>query len=251
MAARTDLGCARKNNEDAYQVERAHNLYVLSDGLGGQANGEVASAMAVETVVAYCVAAEKNRAAPLATGPLPDFSDRTKHLLSAVTIANRKIFDFTKSDPLLQGMGATIVAAWIDGRQMSLVHVGDSRAYLLRGDTFRQLTADHSLVAEQVRRGILTPQQAETSELQSVLLRALGTAEQVEADADEHSLLDGDTVLLCSDGLTRMVADAEIAGVLMTDEPVQSTADRLVDLANNHGGADNISVIVVRLRASS
>ena len=129
---------------------------------------------------------------------------------------------------------------------MSLVHVGDSRIYLLRGGSIEQLTADHSLVAEHVRRGTMTPQEAETSNLQNILVRALGTQEHVEVDADEQMLIDGDTVLLCSDGLTHMVSDLEIASILSTVEPAQASSDRLIQLANDNGGQDNVTVIVIR-----
>jgi serine/threonine protein phosphatase PrpC len=128
--------------------------------------------------------------------------------------------------------------------------VGDSRAYLLRAGSLEQLTADHSLVAEHVRRGIMTPQEAETSQLQSVLVKALGVDAQVEPDADERMLLEGDVLLLCSDGLTRMVTDPEIASTLLTVEPAQAAANRLVELANDYGGEDNVTVIVVRFEAS-
>ncbi len=125
--------------------------------------------------------------------------------------------------------------------------MGDSRAYLLRAGSLDQLTADHSLVAEKVRIGILTPQEADASELQSVLTRAVGTSASVEVDTDEQMLLVGDSVLLCSDGLTRMVTDPEIASTLLTSTSAQEAADRLVDLANENGGADNVSVIVLRI----
>ena len=144
-------------------------------------------------------------------------------------------------------MGATIVAAWIEGQRLSLAHVGDSRAYLLRAGSLAQLTADHSLVAEKVRIGILTPQEADWSELQSVLTRAVGTNATVEVDADEQMLLAGDALLLCSDGLTRMVTDPEIASTLLTTTSAQAAADRLVELANENGGVDNVSVIIVRI----
>ena len=244
--AHSDVGRVRQNNEDAYRIEPALDLYVLSDGVGGEEQGEVASALAVETIVRHCLEAENNHATPLFVEPRPDISERTNRLASAVTLANRKIFDSASSHPDRNRMGATIVAAWMQGQRLSLVHVGDSRAYLLRAGSLEQLTADHSLVAEQVRRGVLTPQEAETSQLQSVLIRALGTAEQVEVDADEHVLLDNDTLLLCSDGLTRMVTDPEIASTLLTVEPAQAAADRLVDLANDYGGDDNVTAIVVR-----
>jgi len=251
VGAQTHVGRARQNNEDAYKIDEALNLYVLSDGIGGEEQGEVASAMAVETVVGHCLEAENHHAAALFIEPRPDVSERTNRLASAVTLANRKIFESASSDPERRRMGATLVAVWLQGERVSLVHVGDSRAYLLRGGSLDQLTADHSLVAEQVRRGVLTPQEAETSQLQSVLIRALGSEERVEVDVDEHILLEGDTLLLCSDGLTRMVCDPEIASTLMTVELAQDAAERLVDLANEYGGLDNVAVIVVRALADS
>ena len=136
------------------------------------------------------------------------------------------------------------MAAWLKNGRLSLAHVGDSRAYLLRGGALEQLTADHSLVAENVRRGIMTPQEAETSNLQSVLIRALGSSAEVQVDVSEHALLEGDMLVLCSDGLTRMVTDPEIASTITTVEPAQAAANRLIELANEYGGADNVTVIV-------
>ena len=245
--ARTDLGRVRKNNEDCFEIEAALNLYVLSDGMGGEAHGEVASKLAVETVMSHCQQAENSRATPTFGESKPDVSERTNRLASAIHLANRKVFETASSNPGHKGMGATIVAAWIDGQRLSLAHVGDSRVYLLRAGSLDQLTADHSLVAEKVRIGILTPQEADASELQSVLTRAVGTGENVEVDADEQMLIAGDSVLLCSDGLSRMVTDPEIASILLTSISAQNAADRLVDLANENGGVDNVSVIVLRV----
>ncbi len=142
-------------------------------------------------------------------------------------------------------MGATVLAVWLDGQRLSLVNVGDTRAYLLRAGALQQLTADHSLAAERARRGFLTQKQADASALQNVLLRALGAAEEVEVDADEHLLKDGDAVLLCTDGLTRMVTRPEIASTLITCRSAQAAADRLVALASDRGGGDNVTVVVL------
>jgi protein phosphatase len=245
-SARTDVGRVRKNNEDAFRIEPELDLYVLSDGMGGQAHGEVASAMAIETIAEHCRASRSDPDMTLYGSSRPDLCPRTNRLISAVRMANRKILDAATRNPVHEGMGATVVAAWLDDRRMSLVHVGDSRAYLLRGGSLEQLTADHSLVAEHVRRGTMTRQEAESSQLQNILVRALGTQDQVEVDADEQMLLAGDTVLLCSDGLTHMASDPEIASVLVTVEPSQAAADRLVELANANGGNDNVTVIVIR-----
>lgn len=236
----------RQNNEDAFRMDPELALYVLSDGMGGQAHGEVASAMTIETIVDHCRESRKDPDITLFGSGRPDLCDRTNRLSSAVRLANRRIFDAATRNAAQDGMGATVVAVWLDDRRMSLVHVGDSRIYLLRGGSLEQLTADHSLVAEHVRRGTMTRQEAETSRLQNILVRALGTQEHVEVDADEQMLIDGDTVLLCSDGLTHMVSDPEIASVLSTVEPAQAAVDRLIELANENGGEDNVTVIVIR-----
>ena len=249
--ARTDLGRVRKNNEDCYAIDPSLQLYVLSDGMGGEAHGEVASNLAVQTIVTHCRQSENSRATPIFGESSPDVSERTNRLASAIHLANRKVFETAASNAEQRGMGATIVAAWIDAQRLSLAHVGDSRAYLLRGGSLDQVTADHSLVAEKVRVGILTPQEADASEMQSVLTRAVGTNSTVEVDTDEQALVVGDFVLLCSDGLTRMVTDPEIASTLLTSASAQEAADRLVDLANENGGVDNVSVIVLRVDEQS
>lgn len=247
----THVGRVRSNNEDAYRVVAPLNLFVLSDGMGGEAHGEVASALAVETVSSHCTEAESDPSATFFGTRRADLSEKTNRLASAVQLANHKILESAAENPKQRGMGATVTALWLDGTRMSVAHVGDSRAYLLRTGALEQLTRDHSLVAEQVRRGILTPQQADRSENQSVLIRALGTQEDVEVDADEFGLMDGDTVLLCSDGLTRMVTDPEIASTLLMQPDAQSAADRLIALANENGGEDNVTVVVVNLRPES
>lgn len=247
----TDIGRMRANNEDCFRIVAPMSLFVLSDGMGGEAHGEIASALAVETVVKHCVEAQNNPAAPVFGGTQPGWSDKTKRLSSAVYLANRKIFESSEEHPEQKGMGATLTAAWIDGPRLSIAHVGDSRAYLLRSGGLQQLTSDHSLVAEQVRQGILTAAQAENSDMQSVLLRALGSQQQVEVDADEHMLFPHDIVLLCSDGLTRMVTEPEIAGTLQVETNPEQAATRLIALANDAGGTDNITVLVIRLDTES
>jgi serine/threonine protein phosphatase PrpC len=247
----TNVGRVRANNEDCFRVVEALNLFVLSDGMGGEAHGEIASALAVETVVKHCLETE-NDPAMTVFGDMPaGWSEKTKRLSSAVHLANKSIYDSAQQHSEQHGMGATLTAAWIDGAKLSIAHVGDSRAYLLRSGTLQQLTNDHSLVAEQVRRGILTPAEAEKSEMQSVLLRALGAHTEIEVDAEEHTLFGRDVLLLCSDGLTRMVTEPEIAGTLQAEPDPTKAAERLVELANDQGGADNITVVVVRASSES
>jgi len=243
----TDVGRVRTNNEDCYRIVAPQNLFVLSDGMGGEAHGEVASALAVETVVKHCLDAEANPASLVLGEMQPGWCAKTKRLSTAVHLANENIFKSAEENPERHGMGATLTAAWIDGTKLSIAHVGDSRAYLLRSGSLLQLTRDHSLVAEQVRRGILTAAEAEESEMQSVLLRALGAQPEIEVDAEEHILFPRDVLLLCCDGLTRMVTEPEIAGTLQAETNPTRAAEKLIALANERGGLDNITVIVVRL----
>jgi PPM family protein phosphatase len=247
----TDVGRVRSNNEDCFRIVSPLQLYVLSDGMGGEAHGEIASALAVETVVKHCIEAQDNPAAPFFGKTENAWSARTKRLSSALYLANKRIFESAAAHEEQRGMGATLTAAWIDGMRLSIAHVGDSRAYLLRSGSLLQLTTDHSLVAEQVRRGILTSAEAERSDMQSVLLRALGANADIESEIGEHQLFPRDILLLCSDGLTRMVTEPEIAGTLQVESEPQRGAAKLVELANDAGGADNITVIVIRLEAES
>ena len=242
----TDVGRVRTNNEDSFRILEAQHLFVLSDGMGGEAHGEVASSLAVETIAKYCAAVNDNSRGTAAAASIGSWAEKTKRLQSAVSLANNKIYQSAQNNPEQRGMGATVTAAWFDNGRLSIAHVGDSRAYLLRGGTLQQLTNDHSLVAEQVRRGLLTPQEAETSEMQSVLLRALGAHPQVDVDVDEVGIFPRDVLLLCSDGLTRMVTEPEIAGSLQAETDPASAARKLIELANERGGVDNVTVIVAR-----
>jgi PPM family protein phosphatase len=243
----SDVGRVRTNNEDSFRIVEALNLFILSDGMGGEAHGEVASAMAVDVINRYCESdKEDSGATVLDEAPSSNISSRTRRLKGAVAQANFQIFQAAQKNPEQRGMGATITALWLKDTLLSIAHVGDSRAYLLRNGNLQQLTNDHSLVAEQVRRGLITPQQAEESEMQSVLLRALGAHPEVEIDTDEVEIIPRDVLLLCSDGLTRMVTEPEIAGALQAEMVPSAAAERLIALANENGGIDNVTVIVVR-----
>ena len=245
FGARTDTGRVRENNEDSYRVAPEINLFVLSDGMGGQASGEVASRLAAEAIIAHCREATENPSLALAGAPVEGVSDTSNRLASAIREANRIVHDEANKDDTRHGMGATVVAVWIAEGRMSVAHVGDSRIYRLRAGEFEQLTQDHSFVAEQVRRGLITEQEARESKMQSVLLRALGIEPEVEVALDEQLMMDGDVVLLCSDGLTRELSDEQIAGVLGESKIAKEAADRLVDLANQAGGGDNVTAIVI------
>jgi protein phosphatase len=243
----TDIGRVRTNNEDACRVVSDLQLFIISDGMGGESHGEVASAIAGDAIVAYCSASSESFLPSAEAPSRPDLSENTNRLADAVRLANLRIYEASLGDPELRGMGATVVAAWLEGARLSLVYVGDSRAYLFRAGMLKQLTSDHTLVAEQVRRGIIKPEEAQLSKMQNILIRALGVQETTEPDAIEFVLLSDDVVLLCTDGLTRMVEDSEIAKVLLESSDAQTSADNLVALANEHGGQDNVSVIVVHI----
>jgi protein phosphatase len=211
----------------------------------------VASAIAGDAIVAYCSASSDSFLPSTEALSRSDLSENTNRLADAVRLANLRIYEASLGDPELRGMGATVVAAWLEGARLSLVYVGDSRAYLFRAGVLKQLTSDHTLVAEQVRRGIIKPEEAQLSKMQNILIRALGVQETTEPDAIEFVLLSDDVVLLCTDGLTRMVEDSEIAKVLLESSGAQTSADNLVALANEHGGQDNVSVIVVHIAGVS
>jgi protein phosphatase len=242
----SDVGRVRTNNEDSFRIVEALNLFILSDGMGGEAHGEVASAMAVDVINKFCASEKEDSGATVLDEAPSSISSQTRRLKQAVAQANFQIFQSAQKNPEQRGMGATITALWLKETLLSIAHVGDSRAYLLRNGNLQQLTNDHSLVAEQVRRGLITPQQAEESEMQSVLLRALGAHPEVEIDVDEVEIVPRDVLLLCSDGLTRMVTEPEIAGALQAETVPSASAERLIALANENGGIDNVTVIVVR-----
>jgi PPM family protein phosphatase len=247
VGSQTDIGRVRENNEDTCRVLSDLSLFIISDGMGGESHGELASQMAGDTVAEYCSGNSEDAAASRGQVPRPDLAEKTNRLADAVRLANGRIYQASLDNPHFRGMGATIVAAWLEGDRLSLVHVGDSRAYLLRSGVLKPLTADHTLVAEQVRRGLIKPEESRSSKMQNVLIRALGAQPKVELDATECTLLVNDVVLLCTDGLTRMVGDSEIAATLLESSDAQTRADRLILLANEHGGEDNVSVIVVHV----
>jgi PPM family protein phosphatase len=246
FGARSDVGCVRESNEDSYSAGPELGLFVLSDGMGGLAFGEVASRLAVETVIRNC---REGKCWRTQEDSLSGISAESGQLLSAIYAANQAIYRAAQTRGTDRQMGATIVAVRFISERMTLAHVGDSRAYRLRNGQIEQLTRDHSFVAEQVRQGRMTEQEAGQSGLQNVLTRALGIALEVDVDLTEELMLDGDTILLCSDGLTRELTDAQIAAVLNDCDDAQEAASQLVDMAKEAGGGDNITVLVLRRAA--
>jgi protein phosphatase len=246
FGARSDPGRVRGNNEDSFRLAPEMGLFVLSDGMGGLEAGEVASRLAVETVVEHCQQAEADPALAVFGKQIEGVSEASNRIASAVRLANSEIYENARNRGGNAAMGATIVVARCLADRVCIAHVGDSRAYLLRAGQLDQLTEDHSFVADQVRRGMITPEEASRSRMHNVLTRALGIDPQVEVDVTEELLMDDDIYLVCSDGLFRELSGAQITGVLEETDDPQRAASRLVDLANQAGGGDNITVIVLR-----
>jgi serine/threonine protein phosphatase PrpC len=228
VGARSDVGRVRQANEDSYLINDP--LFVVADGMGGHVAGDVASSTAVETIKEGSGGA--------------DGSD-VKSLERLVQLANNRIWQRAQSDPELRGMGTTCTLLLIEGRLAYIAHVGDSRAYLLRQGHLSQLTEDHSLVGRMVREGRLSTEEAERHPQRSIVTRALGVDSEVAVDVLSVELEPRDRILLCSDGLTSMAETGAITDILKTAGDPQDAADRLVDLANEGGGEDNITVVVI------
>ena len=232
FAAATDVGRMRKNNEDSYLSSKP--VAAVADGMGGHSAGEVASAIAIEELAALG-----------RRGPWANETDATDDLKQAILRANRRIREMAASDRKLNGMGTTLVALLEDGDMVHVANVGDSRGYLLRQGELSQVTVDHSLVQELVDDGRLSPEDAERHPQRSVITRALGIDPEVEFDLFTYKLQVGDRLLLCSDGLSDVVEPAQIRNVLLRVRNSHQAARKLVTVANEQGGPDNITVIVV------
>jgi protein phosphatase len=224
----SDLGRQRQGNEDNYFVRAP--LFVVADGMGGAQAGEVASEMAVESF----------------DGGLPD-GPPADGLVSVIEEANRRIHDRSRAESQRAGMGTTVTAAYVGEQEVTIAHVGDSRAYVLRDGELTRLTRDHSLVGELVARGKLTEEQAETHPQRSVITRALGPEPDVQVDVQVYQARSGDVFMVCSDGLTSMVPEARVREILQAHGSLEATGRELIVAANDAGGRDNITVILFRL----
>ena len=245
-AGKTDVGLVRSNNEDSLGYELGLGIFVVCDGMGGQAAGEKASRIAVSTVLDYFQNLHNPTDSKIISRRIHGVSREANQLAAAVRLANQAIREASSRNPQWAGMGCTIVAVLCRGKQFSIAHVGDSRVYLKRGEEIHQLTNDHSLVMEQVRRGLMTEDEAEHSKMQNVIVRALGTEESVEPDLQDHELISGDTLLLCSDGLSRYVKVNDMREVLCAAKDLEATCDRLVQLAKDGSSDDNITCLLIR-----
>jgi serine/threonine protein phosphatase PrpC len=240
FAAITDIGCRRSNNEDSFGYDAAQHVYVVCDGMGGTAAGEVASAMAVRTFIeSFSSTAATD---PANAGPAPV----ENRVVAAIYEANRAVREASFADPELDSMGTTLVCACLDGDRIVIGNVGDSRAYLVRNGVCAQITQDHSFLDEEVRNGNMTQEMADASNLQSVITRAIGVADTVEPDLFAAALQPDDLLLLASDGLTRYAHTKEIAQATAHERDLQRICTSLTEYAKQSGGVDNITCILLR-----
>ncbi len=241
----TDVGRKRNHNEDSFLIDEDLQLFVVADGMGGHAGGGTASRIAVETIDATMRRAREGKVNPFAQSsslqdsPLPDA------LRGAVESACAAIFNAAQEDTRLTGMGTTVISLAVKDDHAFFAHVGDSRAYLVRGDLVQQISEDHSLVNEQIKAGMITPEEAKHSRYKNIITRSVGFEEEVQVDVMGLVVEPNDTFVLCSDGLANMIEDHEILEV-MERCPFEELPQRLIDLANERGGDDNITVIAVR-----
>lgn len=245
ICTETDTGLARDNNEDALAFDPQTGLCILADGMGGYNAGEIASGMA-------CAFIKSEMGRWLSqTGSHANDTEVRRALEICVANANHSIFNAANANPQYSGMGTTLVVAVFQSARLTLGHIGDSRCYRLRGAEFQQITKDHSLLQAQVDAGLITPEQALTAANKNLVTRALGVDETVILEVNDYSVDIGDVYLMCSDGLTDMVLDAAIAGIMLGDASLAQKARQLVVAANEGGGRDNISVMLVQAKEAS
>lgn len=246
VARVTDVGLKRDHNEDAVAGDVQSGLLVLADGMGGYKAGEVASEIAVLTIVAEL----REKLAAFAPGqydPVSGMQLENRLIHEAVAKANADIYDVSQTQPQCAGMGTTLVMALFTNNRVLVGHIGDSRLYRLRGEEFCQMTEDHSLLQEQINAGLISPEDAKLADNKNLVTRALGVDPEVELELHEYAVQPGDLYLLCSDGLTDMLDDEEIYLTLSSlSANLELAAHQLVQMANDYGGVDNISVILAR-----
>lgn len=243
----SDVGRKRKGNEDSVFVNPESKLFVVADGMGGHAAGEVASSIAVDSINEFVCATGGDEEITWPFGLDESISYDGNRLKTAVRFANRKVLEVTKEKTEYEGMATTVAAVLVDGATANLAHVGDSRIYLVRAATLSQLTSDHSWVNEQIQSGIISAEQARSHPLRNVVTRALGGRTDLQVDMQSREMDAGDILLLCSDGLTNMLPDDEIESLVnQAAGDVKRAARDLVDAANARGGEDNITVLLIK-----
>jgi protein phosphatase len=246
----SDVGKKRKGNEDSLHLNPEQRLFVVADGMGGHAAGEIASKVAVDAINEFVCLTGGDEEITWPFGLDENISYDGNRLKTAIRHANRKVLEATKEKTEYEGMATTVAAVLVDGDVANIGHVGDSRIYLLSGDEFTQLTSDHSWVNEQIQSGVISADQARGHPLRNVVTRALGGRTDLAVDMQTRKMQEGDLLLICSDGLTTMVSDEDIERVLREAEgDVEKGASDLVAAANERGGEDNITVVLLKFEA--
>ncbi len=240
----TDIGCVRENNQDAYLIHEKRGLYIVADGMGGHAAGELASAIAVKTIYESYTGDDDPEVTVADLSQLSDEHVMCERLRYAINRASQTIREESFRRPGCRGMGTTAVVLAIDDDTAYLAHAGDSRAYLIRPEGLRRLTRDHTWVADQMRAGLITEAQAEASQFRNLLTRSVGQEVVVDSDCMSRRIQPGDRYLLCSDGLHGVVNDGEIFRIVR-HHPPRVACEKLVALARKRGGPDNITVVIV------
>lgn len=244
----SDVGVLRSHNEDCFDIDPERQMFVVADGMGGHSHGEIASRIAVQAIREYVAESAKDRADDGAGRAFDRPAEpQNNRMREAIRLAHDRVIKAIRQDGALHGMGTTVVGLLLDRDHVSIAHVGDSRAYRLRGGKLELLTQDHTWVNEQVVAGFLSEEQARVHPLKNVVTRALGGDSEVEVDVREWPAEPGDLFLLCSDGLTTMLSDAEILERLGSTRRLEEACSRLVRDANARGGFDNISVVLLRI----
>jgi protein phosphatase len=246
----TDVGRRRKLNEDNFLVAPEPNLYAVCDGMGGHNAGEVASKMAIETLQAFIEKSHREKEITWPYGLDVNLSFDGNRLKTAIKLANKKVFRAADNREDYTGMGTTVVGGLVSENVLTVGSAGDSRCYLLRGAARHQLTRDDSWVSAALGEGILNSDEIERHPLRNVITKAVGAKDSIELDVVEKKLETGDVVLICSDGLHAMLSDADILAALTPfPEGLEEAAGRLIDAANEAGGKDNVSVVLLRYTA--
>jgi PPM family protein phosphatase len=248
IAGGTDIGRKRGHNEDSYGIFPEHGLAVVADGMGGHAAGDVASRIAVDALSGFVtsVAGREDITWPFRLDE--SLSRAANTLVIGAKLANKAVMERAADSPELRGMGTTLVAALADGDNLHIIHVGDSRAYMLSGGAFSRLTVDHSFVEEQVQAGIITPERARTHPMRNIVTRALGIKGEVEVDLTTRTPSSGDIFLLCTDGLSGMLDDSATGRIIIDNlSDLDLCVNKLIDAANERGGDDNITVVLIKV----
>ena len=252
FAARTDLGLKRKVNEDSFFADPKCGLFMVLDGIGGHRAGEVASKLGADTIKEIVTRNLKSKKLELTSEYNLDLSKEANILKDSFILANKVVFEAAHSETEHYGMGTTAASLLVGDKSVAIAHVGDSRIYLIRDDSIEALTEDHSLVMDQLKRGIISEEQARKSDMKNVITRALGADEQVNPTIDEIIPLQDDLFLITSDGLTDLVSDDEILNLVLENRgSLDRSCEALIDKANGRGGKDNTTTILVNLHSES